>query len=135
MFSSCRWCSTCIFTCGLWRFFAFYNLKMLSKKFFFEPLGIDELIASIDWNTALKGVSDLLSWVMSLPQQLPKSSAFYRCGMNNLYISPKFTIFCNNSGRRIMIHGVCYQGRAIPQCIMQERVTNKENLLGSKGAI
>ena len=83
-----------------------------------------------------KGLSPLHSRVMSLLQQLPKSTAFYRCGMDNLYISPKFAKICyNNSGKRVMIHGVCRPSRGIPQCIVQEKVTRKDDLLRSKGTV
>ena len=55
-----------------------------------------------------KGLSPLHSRVMSLFQQIPNKSKNYRCGMDNLFISPKFAKIClNQSGRRIMIHGVC----------------------------
>ena len=83
-----------------------------------------------------KGLSPLHSRVMSLLQQLPKSTAFYSCGMDNLYISPKFAKICyNKSGRRVMIHGVCRPSRGIPQCIVQEKVTRKADILRSKGTV
>ena len=83
-----------------------------------------------------KGLSPLHSRVMSLLQQLPKSSAFYKCGMDNLYISPKFAkISYNNSGKKVMIHGVCCQSRGILQCILQDKVSRKEDLLRSKGTV
>ena len=66
-----------------------------------------------------KGLSPLHSRVMSLLQQLPKNTANYRCGMDNLFISPKFAKVCmNDSGRRVMIHGVCRKSRGIPKCII-----------------
>ena len=54
--------------------------------------------------------------------------------MDNLYISPKFTKICyNNSGERVIIHGVFHQGRGIPQCSIQDNVTRKANILRSNG--
>ena len=56
--------------------------------------------------------------------------------MDNLFISPNFTKICyNNSGKRVMIHGVCPQSRGIPQCILLDKVSRKEDLLRSKGTV
>ena len=83
-----------------------------------------------------KGLSPLHSRVMSLLQQLPKNTANYRCGMDNLFISPKFAKVCmNDSGRRVMIHGVCRKSRGIPKCIIQQEVTRKEDLLQCKNTV
>ena len=46
--------------------------------------------------------------------------------MDNLFMSPKFAkIAHNETGRSVMIHGVCHPSRGIPKCIMQEAVTKK----------
>ena len=83
-----------------------------------------------------KGLSPLQSRVMSLLQQLPKNIANYRCGMDNLLICPKFAKVCmNDSGRRVMIHGVCRKSRGIPKCITQQEVTRKEDLLQCKNTV
>ena len=83
-----------------------------------------------------KGVSPLHSRVMSLFQQLPDKSKNYKCGMDNLFISPKFAKIClNQSGRRIMIHGVCRENRGIPKSIIQQTVTRKEDILKNKGTV
>ena len=83
-----------------------------------------------------KGLSPLHSRVMSLFQQLPNKSKNYRCGMDNLFISPKFAKIClNQSGRRIMIHGVCRENRGIPKNIIQQKVTKKEDIIKHKGTV
>ena len=56
--------------------------------------------------------------------------------MDNLFISPRFAkIAFKDSGRNIMIHGVCRQDRGIPQCIKQEPLTKKEDLLRTRGTV
>ena len=73
---------------------------------------------------------------MSLLQQLPSDTQNYVCGMDNLYISPKFAnVALNQSGRRGMIHGVCRPSRGIPNCIVQETATKKEDMLNAKGTV
>ena len=53
--------------------------------------------------------------------------------MDNLYISPKFVnVMLNQSGRRVMIHGVCRPSRGIPKCLVQDTVTKKQDVLSSK---
>ena len=53
--------------------------------------------------------------------------------MDNLFLSPKFAKICfEQSGRNVLIHGVCRQSRGIPKCIIQEKVTQKEDLLKNK---
>ena len=74
-----------------------------------------------------KGLSPLHSRVMSLIGQLPDDIINYLCGMDNLYISPKFAnIMLNKSGRRVMIHRVCCPSRGIPKCIVQDTVTKNK---------
>jgi hypothetical protein len=52
-------------------------------------------------------LSPLHSRVLSLMQQLPLDTTHYVCGMDNLFISPKFAkVMYNESGKQIMIHGV-----------------------------
>jgi len=73
---------------------------------------------------------------MSLLHQLPTGNNKNRCGMDNLFMSPKFTKVCwNQSGRSAMIHGVCRVSRGIPKCIFQEQVTKKEELLKNKNIV
>ena len=81
-----------------------------------------------------KVLSPLPAQVMSLIGQLPDDTRNYVCGMDNLYISPKFANFMlNQSGRRAMIHGVCRPSRGIPKYIVQDTVTKKQDVLSSKG--
>ena len=71
---------------------------------------------------------------MDLVGQLPDSN--YKCGMDNLFMSPKFAkIAKNDSGKGIMIHGVCRVSRGIPNCITQVAVTKKEELLRNRGIL
>ena len=82
-----------------------------------------------------RGLSPLHNRVMSLLQQLPKSSANYQCGMDNLFTSAKFANVCyNGSGRKVMIHGVCQQSQGISKSIIQEVVTRKD-VLREKGKV
>ena len=63
---------------------------------------------------------------MNLIGQLPDDTRNYVCGMDNLYIPPKFENFMlNQSGRRVMIHGVFRPSRGIPKCIVQDTVLKK----------
>ena len=65
---------------------------------------------------------------MALLLQL--SDKHYKCGMDNLFMSPKFAkIVKNDTGKDIMIHGVCRSSRGIPNCILQTTVTKKKELL------
>ena len=83
-----------------------------------------------------KGLSPLHSRVMSLLQQLPENTKNYVCGMDNLFMSPKFAkIAHNSSGRNVMIHGVCRPSRGIPQCVTQVALTKKEELLRTRGTV
>ena len=83
-----------------------------------------------------RGLSPLHSRVMSLFQQLPKKTKNYICGMDNLFMSPKFAKVCfTQSGHCVMIHGVCRVSRGIPKCILQETVTQKNEILKSKGTV
>ena len=83
-----------------------------------------------------KGLSPLHSRVMILLQQLPEGTKNYVCGMDNLFMSPKFAkIAHNESGRKVMIHGVCRQSRGIPNCILQDAVTKKDDLLRTRGTV
>ena len=67
-------------------------------------------------------------------QQLPLDTTHYVCGMDNLFISPKFAkVMYNDSGKKIMIHGVCRVRHGVPKCIIQDVVTKKEDLLSKKG--
>ena len=53
-----------------------------------------------------KELSPLHARVMALVGQLTDSN--YNCGMENLFMSPNFAnIAKNDSGKGIMIHGVC----------------------------
>ena len=53
--------------------------------------------------------------------------------MDKLYISPKFANFMlNQSGRRVMIHGVFRPSCGITKCIVQDTVTKKHDVLSSK---
>ena len=71
---------------------------------------------------------------MALVGQLPDSN--YKCGMDKLFISSKFVkIAKNDSGKGIMIHGVCRVSRGIPNCIHQVAVTKKEELLRNRGMV
>ena len=81
-----------------------------------------------------KELSPLHARVMALFQQLPDSN--YKCGMDNLFMSPKFAkIAKNDSGKGVMIHGVCRVSRGIPTCIQQVAVTKKEDLLRNRGIV
>ena len=71
---------------------------------------------------------------MALVGQFPDSN--YKCGMDNLFISPKFAkIAKNDSGKGIMIYGVCRVSLGIPNCIHQVAVTKKEELLKNRGVV
>ena len=73
-----------------------------------------------------KKLSPLHSRVMALLLQLPDKH--YKCGMDNLFMSPKFAkIAKNDTGKDIMIHGVCRPSRGIPNCILQTTVTKKRS--------
>ena len=81
-----------------------------------------------------KGLSPLHAQVMGLIGQLPDDTRNYVCSMDNLYISPNFAnVMLNQSGRRVMIHGVCRPSRGILKCIVQDTVTKKQDVLCSKG--
>ena len=83
-----------------------------------------------------KGLSPLHSRVMSLFQQLPQNTENYKCGMDNLFMSPKFAkAALNLSGKRVMIHGVCRPSTGVPKCIVQDKVTRKDDVLRSKGTV
>ena len=74
-----------------------------------------------------KGLSPLHARFMSLIGQLPDDTRNYLCGMDNLYISPKFAnVMLNQSVRRVMIHGFCHPSRGITKCIVQDTVTKKK---------
>ena len=80
-----------------------------------------------------KGLSPLHARVVSLIGQLPDDTINDLCGMDNLYISPRFeNVMLNQSGRRVMIHGFCRPSRGIPKCILQDTVTKKKDVLSSK---
>ena len=71
---------------------------------------------------------------MALVGQFPDSN--YKCGMDNLFMSPKFAnISKNDSGKGIMIHGVCRVSRGIPNGIHQVAVNKKEELLRNRGMV
>ena len=71
---------------------------------------------------------------MALVGQLRDSN--YRCGMDNLFMSPKFAnIAKNDSGKGTMIHGVCRVSRGIPNCIHQVAVNKKEELIRNRGMV
>ena len=59
---------------------------------------------------------------MSLLLQLPDKH--YKCGMDNLFMSPKFAkIAKNDADKDIMMYGVCRPSRGIPNCGLQTTVT------------
>ena len=71
---------------------------------------------------------------MSLLLQLPDKH--YKCGMDNLFMSPKFTkIAKHDTGKDIMIHDVYRPSRGIPNCILQTTVTKKKELLKNRGTM
>ena len=71
---------------------------------------------------------------MALLLQLPDKH--YKCGMDNLFMSPKFAkISKNDTGKDIMIHGVYRPSRGIPNCILQTTVTKKKELLKKRGTV
>ena len=71
---------------------------------------------------------------MVLIRQLPDNN--YKCGMDNLFMTPKFTkITKNESGKGVMIYGVCRVSRGIPNCIHQVVVTKKEELLRNRDIV
>ena len=81
-----------------------------------------------------KGLSPLHARVMSLIGQLQDDTRNYVCGMDNLYIPPKFSnLMLNQSGMRVMLHGVFRPSRGIPKCIVQDTATKKQDFLSSKG--
>ena len=74
-----------------------------------------------------KSISPLHARVMSFLQKLPFDVNKFVCGIDNLYISPKFAkVLLNESGKRVMIHGVCRPILGIPKCIFQDSVTKKK---------
>ena len=73
---------------------------------------------------------------MSLIGQLKYNIRDYVCGMDNLYIPPKFSnLMLNQSGMRVMLNGVFRPSRGIPKCIVQDTVTKKQDVLSSKGTV
>ena len=73
-----------------------------------------------------KSLSPLHAKVVSILQQLPFDANNFVCGIDNLYISPKFSkVVLNESGKRLMIHGLCRPSQCIPKCIVQDAVTKK----------
>ena len=51
-------------------------------------------------------------------------------------MSPKLAKFAlSESGKRVVIHGVRRVGRGIPQCIIQDVKSKKENLLKTRGTV
>ena len=83
-----------------------------------------------------RGMSPLQSRVMSMLQQLPENTKNYVCGMDNLFMSPKFAKIAHNcSGKNVMIRGVCWPSCGIPQCVTQVALTKKEELLRTRGTV
>ena len=73
-----------------------------------------------------KGLPPQHAQFMSLIGQLPYDTRNYVYGMDKIYVSPKFAnVILNQSGGRVMIHGVCCPSRGIPKCIVQDTVTKK----------
>ena len=74
-----------------------------------------------------KCLSPLHARFISLIGQLPDDTRNYVCGIDNLYISPKFeNVMLNQSARRAMIYGVCCPSHGIPKCIVQDTVTKNK---------
>ena len=77
-----------------------------------------------------KVLSPIHAQFINLIGQLPDDTRNYVCGMDNLYISPKFAnVMLNQSGRRVIIHGVFRPSRGIKKCIVQDKVTKKNVLI------
>ena len=56
--------------------------------------------------------------------------------MDRLFISPQFVkIAANDSGKNIMIHGVCRPSLGVPKCTQQDALTRKEDLLRIRGTV
>lgn len=83
-----------------------------------------------------KSLSLLHIRVMSLLRQLHFDAKNFICGMDNLYISPKFAkVTLDESGKRVMIHVVCRPSRGIPKCIVQDAVTKIEEIIRAKNTV
>ena len=66
--------------------------------------------------------------------QLPSSC--YKVGMDNLYLSAKFTHFCFSRLKQIMIHGVLRsEGRGVPKCVVQEKMKKKDEIEAARGTV
>ena len=53
-----------------------------------------------------------------------------------IYTPPKFTkVALDESGKRVMIHGVCRPSRGILKCIVQDAVKKKEDILRAKNIV
>ena len=80
------------------------------------------------------GLSPLHSRVASMLCQLPSSA--YKVGMDNLYVSAKFSHFCYSRLKKIMVHGVIREsGRGVPKCILQEKKTKKDEIEAVRGTV
>ena len=58
--------------------------------------------------------------------QLLLDTTHYVSGMDNFFISPKFVnVVYNDSGKKILIHGVCRVSHGVSKCIIQDVVTKR----------
>jgi len=58
------------------------------------------------------------------------------CGLENLYISANFVkVTLNESGKRVVIDGVCHPSRGILKYIVQDAVTKKDDILKSNNTV
>lgn len=65
---------------------------------------------------------------MALFDQLP--GKYYKCVMNNLYISAKVVRAAWLHPKKIMVHGVVREtGKGVPFCVKQDVVTRKEDIV------
>ena len=121
---------------GLWgqhKYKQRVTFKKVGEGFLLDSLFADGYIYSFYFsNQAVpkswidKRLSPLHARVVILLQQLPFDAKIFLCGVDNLYISPNFTkVVLNESGNRVMIHGLCRPSQYIPKCIVQDAVTKK----------
>jgi hypothetical protein len=67
-------------------------------------------------------------------EQLP--SKFYRCGMDNLYMSSKLALYAFTCRAKVYVHGVTrHHNKGIPKCVEQIAYTTKELILKNRGTL
>ena len=61
---------------------------------------------------------------------------FHKIGLDNLYMSAKFTKSAFNHTKKVLIAGVARKGmRGIPACVLQDEVKSPKDLLVARGTV